>query len=112
MNSDEIMHNSNYNYSNCLEQCYSCLVLQFIITILYLFITSYALKIVDLLISQLHLISNGILMITNNSVGNCNISSNHALFRIIIIICIFENRIMFEFIIKQKHVIKLTVLYQ
>ena len=93
VNSDGIANNIHHNYSSILRQWHSCLILQVINKILYFFLSSiYKLTMVDLLISQLNSISNG--MIMNNSVINNNIlSSNNVLFvlfQMLLIIFVFS----------------------
>ena len=92
MNSDEIAYSSHHDYSNRLGQWYCYWISQFIVTILSLCITFCKLKIMELSIIELYLISNG--MIVNNWVINYCVSNNNTLvlFRILLIIFIFENR--------------------
>ena len=79
----------HYNYSSTLRQWYFCLILHFINTNLYLFITTaYKFTMVDLLLIQLRWITNA--MIMNNWVTDNNIlSSNNVLLRILSIIFVF-----------------------
>ena len=83
-----ILNNSSYNYhdnhSSILRQWHYWWILHFINTILYLFITTFRkFTMVDLLISQLRSILNG--MITKN----CVINSNNVLFQMLTVLIIF-----------------------
>ena len=92
MNRDEIEYSSNHNHSNSLGQWYCYWILRFIMTILSPCITFCKLKILELLIIELHLISNG--MIMNNSVIDYGVSNGNTivLFGILLIIFIFGNK--------------------
>ena len=94
MSSNEIVCSIHHNYSNSLGQWYWYLILQCIMRICSLPISFSKLQIMKLLIVELYLILNGIRMITNNSVINYGVSSNNtlALFRIFLIILIFDHR--------------------
>ena len=91
MNSDEIVYSSNHKYSNNSVQWYCYWKLRLIMTILSPCITFCKSKIIEILIIELYLISNG--MKVNNSVINYGVSNNNTLilFRILLIIFIFGN---------------------
>ena len=103
VNRDEIVHSVRYNSSNSFGQWYCYLILQCIMRILSLSITFCQWKTMELLIIESYLISNQMSM--NNSVIKYGVSSNSALilFRILLIILIFENRdyIQVYYIIRQ-----------
>ena len=92
INKDEILYSIGYNYSNSLAQWYCYLISQCIMGIWSLAIPFKKLKIIELLIVELYLTSNG--MIVNKFVTIYGVSSNITLilFRILWIILILENR--------------------
>ena len=94
MNSGDIVYNIRHGYSNNLGQWYFYLISHCIVRIWSLRIPFSKLKIMELLIIELYLISNG--MIMNNWVLHYGVSSNNTLILfgilLILIILIFDSR--------------------